>query len=132
MPAEDEPLQTTEATTAEEACFEAGIKFGTLYHQFAGTPVSPASASTLEDAIADAIENQPHCEAVTVTVRADRLETALAEQSAEYTELTGKFLDVTMQIEYNGCQVQTQMAMDGDYPLMEIIAIESPKTDPIE
>jgi len=129
MTADDKHMQTTAATTAEEACFEAGIKFGTLYHQFAGTPVSPASASTLEDAIADAIENQPHCEAVSVTVRTDRLETALAEQSAEYTELTGKFLDVTMQIEYNGCRVQTQMTMDGDYPLMEIVAVESPTDD---
>ncbi len=29
------------ATDAQQACFEAGIKFGSLYHQFAGTPVSP-------------------------------------------------------------------------------------------
>jgi Uncharacterized protein conserved in archaea len=131
MTVTDELSETTTTTTAEEACFEAGIKFGTLYHQFAGTPVSPASASTLEDGIEDAIENQPHCEAVEVTVRTDRIETALAEQSAEYTELTGEFLDVTMQIEYDGCQVQTQMSMDGDYPLMEIVAVESPTDDSI-
>lgn len=28
----------TDPTKAESACFEVGIKFGTLYHQFAGTP----------------------------------------------------------------------------------------------
>jgi hypothetical protein len=48
------------ATDVERACFEAGIKFGALYHQFVGTPVAPDSAASLERAMAAAIENQPH------------------------------------------------------------------------
>ena len=56
-------------TDAQVACFEAGIKFGSLYHQFAGTPVSPDSAPSLARAMEAAIENQPHCQDVTVTVR---------------------------------------------------------------
>jgi hypothetical protein len=49
------------ATDAQQACFEAGIKFGSLYQQFAGTPVSPTSTRSLETAMAASIENQPFC-----------------------------------------------------------------------
>jgi hypothetical protein len=109
---------------AHEACFEAGIKFGTLYHQFAGTPVSPASARSLETAMAEAIENQPHCAAVSVDILDDVLEEALAAQSADYTELTGRFMEVEMRIEYEGVTVRTRMEMEGDYPLMKLVSVE--------
>ncbi|SDM01450.1 hypothetical protein SAMN04487949_0503 [Halogranum gelatinilyticum] len=111
-------------TDAETACFEAGIKFGTLYHQFAGTPVSPASSRSLETAMAEAIENQPHCEAVTVDILDDALEAELAGQSADYTELTGRFMEVEMRIAYEGVTVNTRMEMEGDYPLMKLVSVE--------
>ncbi|MFQ3285111.1 dihydroneopterin aldolase family protein, partial [Natronomonas sp.] len=57
-----------EPTTPQTACFEAGIKFGSLYHQFAGTPVSPGSAASLGRAIEESIENQPFCAGVDVDV----------------------------------------------------------------
>ena len=111
-------------TDAEQACFEAGIKFGSLYHQFAGTPVSPESAGSLGRAIEEAIENQPHCVDVDVDVRTDRIAEELAAQSADYTELTGRFLDVEMRIEYGGVTVRTRMEMEGDYPLMKLVSVE--------
>jgi hypothetical protein len=107
-------------TTPQEACFEAGIKFGTLYHQFAGTPVSPASSASLETAIEEAIENQPFCASVDVDVLDDVLAAELDGQSADYTELTGRFMEVEIVVEYDGCRVHTSMAMDGDYPRMEV------------
>ncbi len=55
-------------TDAQKACFEAGIKFGTLYHQFTGTPIKPASADSLERATEVAIENQPCCDNVCCSV----------------------------------------------------------------
>lgn len=109
-----------EPTTAEEACFEAGIKFGSLYHQFAGTPVSPKSSDSLERAIEEAIENQPFCASVTVEILDDALRAELAEQSADYTELTGRFMEVEIVIEYQGSTAIASMAMDGDYPLMKL------------
>ena len=112
-----------EPTDREAACFEAGIKFGTLYHQFAGTPVSPDSAASLERAMAEAIENQPFCESVTVDVLEETLADELAEQSADYAELTGRFVEVEMRIEYRGTTVRTRMEMDGDYPLMEVVDV---------
>ncbi len=40
-----------ECTEAERAAFEAGIKMGTIYHQFVGVPVSSESVETLERAM---------------------------------------------------------------------------------
>ncbi|MFT4884303.1 MAG: hypothetical protein ACI8U4_001818 [Natronomonas sp.] len=112
-------------TTPQEACFEAGIKFGTLYHQFAGTPVSPASSDSLARAMEKAIENQPFCEAVTVDIREETLAEALAEQSADYTELTGRFMEVEIVIDYEDAHVVATMEMEGDYPRMRVERVET-------
>jgi hypothetical protein len=112
-------------TTPQEACFEAGIKFGTLYHQFAGTPVSPDSSDSLERAMAEAIENQPFCESVDVEILDDALAAALDEQSADYAELTGRFMQVEIVVDYEGCQVHTSMVMEGDYPRMRVDRVEA-------
>ncbi|QLD89343.1 DHNA family protein [Natronomonas salina] len=111
-------------TTPQAACFEAGIKFGTLYHQFAGTPVSPDSSASLERAIAEAVENQPFCESVDVEILDDVLAAELDEQSADYTELTGRFMEVELVVDYEGCRVHTSMSMEGDYPRMRVDRVE--------
>ncbi|MFC6990213.1 dihydroneopterin aldolase family protein [Haloplanus sp. GCM10025708] len=108
-------------TDVQQACFEAGIKFGSLYHQFAGTPVSPESARSLEAAMADAIENQPYCEAVSVDIDDGELEAAI---DRGYTELTGRFMDVEMRIAYEGVVVRTRMELEDGYPLMKLVEIE--------
>ena len=113
----------TDPTDAEAACFEAGIKFGTLYHQFAGTPLSPASAPSLATAMEEAIENQPHCTDVTVDVRTEALEAELADSAADYTELTGRFLEVEIVVDYEGCEVVTRMEMEDGYPLMRVESV---------
>ncbi|GAB6860862.1 dihydroneopterin aldolase family protein [Haloplanus litoreus] len=107
------------ATDAQQACFEAGIKFGSLYHQFAGTPLSPDSAASLETAMVEAIENQPFCTSVTVDID----EAALAEAADDhgYVELTGRFMEVRMRVEYEGVVVHTEMVMEDGYPLMRIV-----------
>ena len=110
-------------TDAQQACFEAGIKFGSLYHQFAGTPVSPDSTRSLETAIAEAIENQPHCEAVAVNVLDDRVDAAIDHENG-YTELTGSLMEVEMRIEYDDTVVRTRMEMEDGYPLMAIQSVD--------
>jgi hypothetical protein len=111
-------------TTPQEACFEAGIKFGTLYHQFAGTPVSPASSDSLARAMEEAIENQPFCEAVTVEVLDESLADELADQSADYTELTGRFMEVEIVVDYEDTRVVAAMEMEGDYPRMRVESVQ--------
>ena len=110
-------------TDAEVACFEAGVKFGSLYHQFAGTPVSPESADSLERAIEESIENQPYCESVSVDVLADRVAASI-ENEHGYAELTGAFLDAEVAIEYEGVRVTARMEMADGYPLMRLMSIE--------
>lgn len=105
-------------TAREEACFEAGIKFGALYHQFAGTPVSPTSTTSLERAIEDAIENQPHCESVSVEIDPAKLDTTHG-----YTELTGKHMDIEIVVEYEGREVTARMETEDGYPLMCVASI---------
>jgi hypothetical protein len=110
-------------TDTEIACFEAGIKFGTLYHQFTGTPVDRESAPGLERAIEEAIENQPHCTEASVTIHEDRLEDAI-DPVIGYTELRGPLMDVEIRVEYEGVLVQTQMEFEDGYPRMRVVSVE--------
>ena len=105
-------------TEAQAACFEAGIKFGSLYHQFAGTPVSPASAASLARAMEAAIENQPACRAVAVEVDDDAVAKASAEHG--YAELTGRLFEAEVVVEHEGVEVVARMAMEDGYPLMRV------------
>ncbi len=114
-----------EPSVREEACFEAGIKFGTLYHQFAGTPLTPESAGSLETAMAEAVENQPGCVAADVEIHRDRVREAIAEGAADYLELTGRFMTVEMTIHHEGEAVVARMAMVDGYPLMEVADVGS-------
>jgi hypothetical protein len=118
----DDETDSTAPTNAETACFEAGIKFGSLYHQFAGTPVSPESADSLAQAIEAAIENQPHCESVAVEISTEKL---AAATDHDYTELTGRFMDVELVIDYEDCTVTAQMEMEDGYPLMRVKSVEN-------
>ncbi len=113
-----------EPVDPEVACFEAGVKFGTLYHQFAGTPLSPDSADSLARAMEEAIENQPHCESVAVEPRYDELERAIDEGPADYVEWTGRFADVRMTVRYEDIAVRTRMAMEDGYPMMRVVGVE--------
>lgn len=109
---------------AERACFEAGIKFGSLYHQFAGTPISPASASDLSTAMASSIENQPHCRRVTVDVDGEALRAAVEASAADYVELTGQLFEAEIVVAVEDVTVVARMAMEGGYPRMRITSID--------
>jgi len=108
--------------TSETACFEAGVKFGALYHQFAGTPVSPDSADSLERAMEESIENQPFCESVTVDILTDDLADAIDHG---YTELTGRFMEVEIVVEQDGVEVVARMEMEDGYPLMRVADVRA-------
>ncbi len=116
------------ATPAETACFEAGVKFGALYHQFAGTPVTPSSAPSLETAIAEAIENQPFCTAVEVEIDPERVRAAANEGPDEgaYAELTGALMDVELVVERADIRVRAVMEMEDGYPAMRLADVTPP------
>lgn len=110
-------------TAREVACFEAGVKFGTLYHQFAGTPISPGSADLLARAMEAAIENQPGCQSVSVSIDDGAL-TADLDSDHGYTELTGRHYEAEVVVEVEGVEVVARMAMVDGYPLMQVESVD--------
>jgi hypothetical protein len=117
---DDSTADDDSPTDRDAACFEAGVKFGALYHQFAGTPVSPDSAASLELAIEESIENQPFCEDVTVEILTEKLSDAIDHG---YTELTGRFMEVEIVVDHEGVDVVTRMEMEDGYPLMRVESV---------
>ncbi|WP_136688407.1 dihydroneopterin aldolase family protein [Halorhabdus amylolytica] len=109
-------------TDAQQACFELGIKFGSLYHQFAGTPISPESAPDFAAAIESAIENQPHCRDVTVEMKTEAIRGAI-DADVGYTEFTGEFADVEIVVAYEGIEATAIMEMTDGYPRMRLVSV---------
>ncbi len=113
------------ADEQEQAIFEAGIKLGALYHQFVGTPVSPATASSLEAAIEQSIGLQPYVGEI--RIRLDRA--AMEENMFGYSELKGTMITVDLVTRVGRACCHARMERKGDYPLMEIVDChEEPKT----
>jgi hypothetical protein len=101
----------------EQAAFEAGIKLGALYHQFIGTPVSPATVPKLEEAIEQSIGLQPYVRQI--RVRLDR--TGMQENIFGYSELQGTMLSVDIVTRVGRATCHARLRKERDYPLMEIV-----------
>ncbi len=104
----------------ERALFEAGIKMGTLYHQFVGMPVSASSVSGLERTMADAIRVQPYVE--DAVVRIDRGSIPGEGDEYSYASLTGDMIDAVITVRVGGSEVVAEIRYDEDlaYPLMYV------------
>lgn len=112
-----------DANDRDVACFETGIKLGTLYHQFVGTPVAPETAPGLARAMADAIERQPGCRSAEVTLDVDRIE---ADRNRfGYTELRGYHIEAEVIIEHEQVQVEAEIGLEEGYPLMRITDVSA-------
>ena len=112
-------------TDRDQALFEAGIKFGSLYHQFVGMPLSPAGIEAAENAIEKSISAQPFVEEIKVKIDEKRAREELNDKF-QYTELKGFMLDVKAVIRYQTARVHVSLKFDEklDYPLMKIDSIE--------
>lgn len=78
----------------ERAVFEAGVKLGSVYHQYVGTPVHPRTARALERAIEAGMRAQPAV--VSARVRIDRAALRRGTTKLGYASLAGDMLDVTV------------------------------------
>jgi len=105
---------------SERAAFEAGVKMGTIYHQFVGVPLSVENVETLEKAIEAGSRVQPFVERV--RVRIDRSKLKSKRGQYDYVSLTGDMLDVTLVVKYKGARVKASMKLikEMNYPLMFI------------
>ena len=106
----------TKPSDREQACFEAGIKLGALYHQWVGTPISRESASSIETAIERAVILQPFVEEITVHLNRD----LMTENVFGYSELSGLMFDVGITTRVGFAYCRAQLCPDVNYPLMKI------------
>lgn len=120
-----EKLNPSDPSERDCALFEAGIKLGSLYHQFVGSPLSLSSIASLEVAIRDSISVQPYAESVSVRIDKKRVKEEL-NKTFGYTELKGDMLTVQAVIRYYSVRVFVSLEYDKQacYPLMKIDKIE--------
>ncbi len=104
----------------DRALFEAGIKMGTIYHQFVGTPVNTGSVDRLERAMSEAIRVQPFVESAEVAV--DRSRIPEKGDTYSYASLTGDMIDAVVTVRVGDSAVVAEMRFDADlgYPLMYV------------
>ncbi len=113
-------------TDREKTVFEAGIKLGALYHQWVGTPISRASAGSVEQAIEQAVILQPFVEEI--TVRLDR--GLMTENRFGYSELSGMMFDAEIITRVGFTYCRARLAPEGGYPLMKIVDCHEIAQDP--
>ncbi|MGD1060133.1 MAG: dihydroneopterin aldolase family protein [Methanomassiliicoccales archaeon] len=120
MPSKREELAARyfNCSPRERAVFEAGIKLGTIYHQFVGTPLSAANVDSLEKAMEDGVRVQPFVEDVRIKI--GRSAMRQKKDAFDYQTLTGNMLEVKLCIRVEGTRVRAEMRYIPElhYPLM--------------
>jgi|YelNatPaOPRAMG01_1025707.scaffolds.fasta_scaffold04325_10 hypothetical protein len=113
-----------DCSDSERAAFEAGIKLGTIYHQFVGTPISRDNVEFLEKAIAEGTKIQPFVEDAQIRISRKGLKSKKSE--FDYLSLTPNMLSVRLIINYKGVRIVAGMkyVKEMDYPLMFIERVE--------
>lgn len=109
---------------SERATFEAGIKLGTIYHQFVGVPLSASNVERLEKAIEAGTMVQPFVKSVKVRIDRSKLRKKYGEY--DYVSLTGEMLDVDLVVKYKSALVKASMRFikEMNYPLMYIERVD--------
>jgi hypothetical protein len=107
-------------TDSERAAFEAGIKLGTVYHQFVGAPLSKTNVEVLEKSISEGAKVQPFVKDAEVKIDRSRLKEKNTE--FDYVTLTGDMLDVRIVVKFRDVEVTCEMRhiKEMDYPLMYV------------
>ncbi|WP_393970651.1 dihydroneopterin aldolase family protein [Oxyplasma meridianum] len=105
-------------TDRERAAFEAGIKLGTIYHQYVGIPINLTNLESLENAIRQSVLVQPFVKEA--QVRIDRDIVNKRQGVYKYITLSGDMMDVSLTIKYREEEVKARLRYvpDMDYPLM--------------
>ncbi len=101
-----------------EACFEAGIKLGGIYHQYIGTPISESSRPTLEKAIEESTKNQRYVESVNCEIN------GISPNRFGYDELSGEMMDLEVEIVKESIKIKAVMEEEDGYPMMKIDEVE--------
>ena len=113
----------------DRAVFEAGIKLGSIYHQYVGAPLTRATAADLERAIESATRVQPMVEDVRVRIDRKRLR---ARGPYKYTSLSDEMLHAEVTVHVGGTRVTAVLRYvpELDYPLMYLKEVHGGPTKP--
>lgn len=111
-------------TDRDRAAFEAGIKLGSIVHQYVGTPLTPKSAGLLERAIEAGARVQPLVD--DVRVRIDRKSIRL-RGPYRYAVLTEDMLNLEVTIRVGEARAVgvLRYVPNLDYPLMYLKDVRS-------
>lgn len=111
-------------TIRDRAAFETGIKMGTIYHQFVGTPFDKNSVESLEKAISKAIEVQPYVKQCTVNI--DRSVIPEKNDTYSYVSLTGEMISADLVTKVENVEIHSKLEYRKElgYPLMYITEIK--------
>ena len=107
-------------TSRERAIFEGAITMGALFHQFVGTPISKATAPSLENAIKQSLELQPAIEKVDIKIDLTKLDESMTD--FEYTTLNGDMLNVKIHSKIDDVTaiIRIEFIEELNYPLMYV------------
>ncbi|MCL4332131.1 MAG: dihydroneopterin aldolase family protein [Candidatus Thermoplasmatota archaeon] len=107
-------------TNRERAIFEAGIKLGTIYHQYVGVPINLSNLTSLENAIKESVMVQPFV--VDASVKIDSEVVKKRQGVYKYITLSGDMLAVSVKIRYEDAEVTgfLHYVEKMDYPLMYV------------
>ena len=110
-------------TDKERAIFEAGVKLGSVYHQYTGIPINKSNAEFLEQAIERAVQVQPFVSGVKVGI--DRKKVGKTNATYRYRTLTGEMMNIQISIKYGKAEVLGEMSYvtEMKYPLMRFKVI---------
>ena len=113
----------------DRAAFEAGIKLGTIYHQYIGVPLTRATAGTLERSIESATRVQPNVEDARVRIDRKRLKT---RGPYNYVSLSEDMVHAEVTVRVGAAQATAVLRYvpELDYPLMYLKDIRSASTKP--
>ena len=120
----DDPTRAYFAgTDRDRAAFEAGIKLGSIAHQYVGAPLTEASAPSLERAIEAATRVQPLVERVRVRIDRKRMQ---LRGPYRYGVLTEDLLDVEVVVRIEAARAVgvLRYVPELDYPLMYLKDVE--------
>lgn len=111
----------------DRAVFEAGIKLGSIFHQYVGAPLTRATASDLERAIESATRVQPLVEDVRVRIDRKRLR---ARGPYKYASLSDEMLQAEVTVKVGGVRATAVLRYvpELDYPLMYLKDIHGGST----
>ena len=109
----------------DRAAFEAGIKLGSILHQFVGVPLTRGNAGALERAIEAAARVQPLVEDVRVRIDRKRLR---IRGPYRYGVLTEDLLNVEVRVRVGSARAVGVLRHlpELDYPLMYLKSIGTP------